>query len=183
MKASPSPLSILDFAITKMEFSVIPPKKQELDLNVVFGQYEVDIDFAIKKGDFIRVMITATINSGPNKLPGYSICAEAGCFFKFEGKDKLTPEQKSEIEGYSTIYIGLNALRGLVSGFTANAPFGRYILPSIDLNQLIRTKAVQQAQEEMKTAAKPANKTTKLSKDKAVERRSHETRTKEKTKQ
>lgn len=44
------------------------------------------------------------------------------------------------VEGYSSVYMALNSLRTLVSGFTANAPFGRYILPSIDLNDLIRKK-------------------------------------------
>ncbi len=138
MKANASPLSILDFAITKMDFNILPPPKgNEADIDM--GNYEIDIDFGIQIKDFIQVYISAKINT-EEQLPGYRLFAEAGCFFKFNDGVKLSDQQKAEIEGYSTVYIALNSLRGLISSFTANAPFGRYILPSIDLNDLIAKK-------------------------------------------
>jgi len=139
MKANASPLNILDFAITKMDFNILPPKSGEVDINSLFGSYEIDIDFGIHIEDHIQVYINAKINT-QEKLPGYSLFAEAGCFFKFNEGIKLSAEQKADLQGYSTIYIALNTLRGLISSFTANAPFGRYILPSIDLNDLIAKK-------------------------------------------
>jgi preprotein translocase subunit SecB len=42
---------------------------------------------------------------------------------------------------FSAVSIALNSLRGFISSLTANAPFGRYILPSIDVNDLFRQKA------------------------------------------
>jgi hypothetical protein len=140
MKASLSPLSILDFGLTSMDFKTIAPVKSELDVNAYFHDYEIDIDFGIHIEKYINVYIVARVNYGEKKLPGYSFCAEAGCFFQFTETAGLSKAQKADLEGFSTIYIALNSLRGLISSFTANAPFGRYILPSIDLNDLIAKK-------------------------------------------
>ena len=172
MLASSSPLTILDYAITKMDFSLVPFSKQVEDVHEVFSSYEIDIDFDIYVNKaFIRVTMSAKINQGKIKKEGYSICAEAGCFFKFDEKTSkmLTDQQRHEIEGFSTVYMTLNALRGLVSNFTANAPFGRYLLPSIDLNKLIAEKrnqvAVQQTQTDNNktTKTKPVKKKTQQS--------------------
>jgi len=140
MKANLSPLSIVDFGITSMDLKTIHPEDPENDPTDYFYDYEIDIDFGIQVGKFINVYIIAKVNYGEETLPGYSFCAQAGCFFQFNGKTELTASQKAELEGFSTIYIALNSLRGLISSFTANAPYGRYILPSIDLNDLIAKK-------------------------------------------
>jgi hypothetical protein len=140
MKASLSPLSILDFGMTVLDFKTIPPEKSGDDTPAYFHDYEIDIDFGIQVGKHIHVYIIAKVNYGEQTLPGYSFCAQAGCFFEFNEKTQLTASQKADLEGFSTIYIALNSLRGLISSFTANAPFGRYILPSIDLNDLIAKK-------------------------------------------
>ncbi len=156
MKATNSPLQIIDFALTRMDFHTITPadaSSDHLDMAALFNEYEVDIDFGIEMKQFIAVRVIAKINYGSKKLPGYSICAEAGTFYRFGDDIALTDQQRAEIEGFSTIYIGLNVLRGLISGFTANAPFGRYILPSINLNELIaaKRKELQLGNEKLET--------------------------------
>ena len=85
----------------------------------------------------------AKVNWDESKLPGYSINAEATCIFDFNKEFEITAEAKNSIEGFSTIYIALNTLRGFISQITANAPWGRYILPSIDLNDLIEKKKIE----------------------------------------
>ncbi len=62
------------------------------------------------------------------------------CIFEFNKDISITREAKNSIEGFSTIYIALNSLRGFISQFSASGPIGRYILPSIDLNNLINKK-------------------------------------------
>lgn len=138
MKPKPSPLQILDFALTKLEFKMIPPDNQKVDIVQSFKNYELDIDFGLLNSDFLKVYIKAEINRD-EKLPGYSMIVEAACLFQFDAGDLEVGVQR-QLEGFSTIYIALNSLRGLISNFTANAPFGRYILPSIDLNDLIEKK-------------------------------------------
>jgi hypothetical protein len=138
MKPKVSPLQIVDFAITGFEFSMVYPSAEE-DVTEHFKHYDLDIDFGLSTDDFVRAFIKAEINRGESRKHGYSIFAEAVCIFSFEDAD-LPAEVKNSLEGFSTIYIALNSLRGLISNFTANAPFGRYILPSIDLNDLIEKK-------------------------------------------
>lgn len=139
MKPRLSPLEILDFAITQFDFS-FNPSKEEVGIDTYYSKYDIDIDFSIQTRDFLIVNVRADINRGEQPMPGYSILCEATCFFKLTSNIKMSDQERDSIEGYSTLYISLNALRGLISGFTSNAPWGRYILPSIDLNDLIENK-------------------------------------------
>lgn len=139
MKANLSPLNIIDIAVLNFEYSFIHTEK-EIDLKRNFDNYELDIDFSLSSNGFIQVFIKSEINRGSKKMPGYSILAEIVCVFEFNKEIKITPEEKNSIEGFSTIYIALNSLRGIISQFTGNAPLGKYILPSIDLNKLIGQK-------------------------------------------
>ncbi|MBX9782776.1 MAG: hypothetical protein K2X48_05695 [Chitinophagaceae bacterium] len=141
MKPKSSPLNIIDYALLNFEFGFIEPKGTEkTDIRSAFENYELDIDFAIHGNEVLQVFIKASINKGAKKLPGYSIFAEVACAFEFNKNFDIEEKAKQDIGGFSTIYIALNALRGLISQITANAPFGRYMLPSIDLNDLIAQK-------------------------------------------
>jgi hypothetical protein len=140
MKPNASPLNIIDFAISSLEFNLVAPQQGMQDINEYFKNYEVDIDFGVAVDELIRVFIKADVNRGSKVLPGYSFSAEASCFFQLIENEPISADIKTSLEGFSTIYIALNSLRGLISSFTANAPFGRYILPSVDLNDLIEKK-------------------------------------------
>jgi hypothetical protein len=163
MLASSSPLTIVDYAITKMDFGLVPIPPNTEDIFSHFNQYDVEIDFDIFINKVIRVSISAKINQGKVKKPGYSICAEAGCFFQFDEKmsKTLSESQRSEIESFSTVYMALNTIRGLISSFTSNAPYGRYILPSIDLNKLISEKKRLIIEAQQSKDIQHQNKTTK----------------------
>jgi hypothetical protein len=141
MKPIPSPLNIVEFALINLEFNFIQPEPQlDIDQEKLFLEYDLDIDFSIHRNDLIRVLIKAEINRASKRLPGYSIFAEVACFFEFNKEVEISVEAKNNIEGFSTIYMALNTLRGVISQVTANAILGRYILPSIDLNDLIEKK-------------------------------------------
>jgi hypothetical protein len=141
MKPIPSPLNIVEFALINLEFNFIQPEPQlDIDQEKLFLEYDLDIDFSIHRNDLIRVLIKAEINRASKRLPGYSILAEVACFFEFNKEVEISVEVKNNIEGFSTIYMALNTLRGVISQVTANAILGRYILPSIDLNDLIEKK-------------------------------------------
>ena len=144
MKVKMSPLKLLDFALTRMDFSLVPSDNLEEDPRLHFGAYEVDVDFNIYSDGVLRVLMKMEINAGENIRPGYSIKAESVCLFDFDNNSGVSEDAKRSMEGFSTIYIALNCLRGLISSFTANGAFGRYIPPSIDLNDLIETKQLEQ---------------------------------------
>ena len=142
MKPAASPLSILDFAITSFEFKFLSPVDgAQTDVKKLFSDYNIDIDFGIHSNDIIHVYMRAKINCDEkDRQPGYYIDAEATCIFELNKEIEISREARNDIEGFSTMYIALNTLRGFISQITANAPWGRYILPSIDLNDLIEKK-------------------------------------------
>jgi preprotein translocase subunit SecB len=146
MKPKASPLTVIDFAILNLELNFIQPQDESsFDIKKAFDEYEMDIDFSISGKEMIQVVIKVEINRGKEKLPGYSIFAESGCLFEFKKNMEIQEDAKNSMGGFSTIYIALNALRGFISQITANAPLGRYILPSIDLNDLIQQKQTELA--------------------------------------
>lgn len=160
MKPIASPLQILDFAVTSFEFDLVGANEPDVDPTQFFYSYPLSIDFGIVRNDLIKVFIKAEVNRLEEKLPGYSLVAEVACFYRFDEGIELSKDIKESLEGFSTIYIALNSLRGIITNFTANAPFGRYILPSIDLNDLIKNKQAA-IREEKKSATKTKNVKTK----------------------
>lgn len=141
MKAQLSPLVLLDFAILNCNFKFITPASEE-NIQKLVASYELDIDFALPEQEdkITRSFIKVSVNQGKVILPGYSIFAEGVAFFKLLPEANLSKEDKDNLLQYSAVSIALNSLRGFISSLTANAPHGRYILPSIDVNALFKEK-------------------------------------------
>jgi len=141
MKPQLSPLILIDFAIINSSFKFIAPP-ENTDIRKVFSKYHLDIDFAIiQEQKNTRVFIKASINQAETEMPGYSIFAEGVAVFNLSSTVTLSAEDKESLLQYSAVSIALNSLRGFIASLTANAPFGRYTLPSIDVNHLFKQKA------------------------------------------
>lgn len=140
MKPQLSPLVLNDFAIINCNFKfTAPPNKT--NIRKIVEEYALDIDFAIVKDEEnTRVFIKTAINQGDNNLPGYSIFAEGVAIFELISNASLSEEDKKSLLQYSAVSIAINSLRGFISSLTANAPFGKYIFPSIDVNNLFQQK-------------------------------------------
>lgn len=144
MKPQLSPLILLDFAIINSSFNFSPLISNNKDIHKNFSEYLIDIDFAIvQQEDNFRFFIKVAINQGEDKLPGYSIFSEGVAVFTFSKKTKISEEDKKSLMQYSAFSIALNSLRSFISALTAFAPFGKYILPSIDVNDIFQQKAKQ----------------------------------------
>lgn len=142
MKPKISPLILLDFAIINSNFKFIAPPKETIDVRKLVPEYLIDIDFAIlNQAEGVRVFIKTAINQGENEMPGYSIFAEGVAIFELSKTEVIAEKDRVSLLQYSSVSIALNSLRGFISSLTANAPFGRYILPSIDMNNLFKQKA------------------------------------------
>lgn len=156
MKPQLSPLLLNDFAIINCNFEFsAPPEK--VDLKKIVDDYLLDIDFAIvKENDSTRVFIKTAINHGDNILPGYSIFAEGVAIFELSETSPLSEEDRKSLLQYSAVSIAINSLRGFITSLTANAPFGKYILPSIDVNNLFqqKVKKLKKTAQVKKTAKK-----------------------------
>jgi preprotein translocase subunit SecB len=141
MTPQSSPLKLLDFAIINSSFKFIAPP-DNTDIRVSVSQYDLDVDFAIiQQPENSRVFIKAAINQIEVEKPGYAIFAEGVAVFDLDKNTTLSEEDKKALLQYSAVSIALNSLRGFIASLTANAPFGRYILPSLDVNDLFKQKA------------------------------------------
>lgn len=153
MKARLSPLTLIDFAITNCEFKFIPPE-EDINIKEVAASYDIDIDFAIlNDNENTRVFIKSGINNEGNIKPGYSIFVEGVGVFQLLKENDLSEEDKKILLQYSAVSIALNSLRGFIGTLTANTPFGRYLLPSIDVNYLFHQK-IQAVKSKSKKAKK-----------------------------
>lgn len=140
MKPQLSPLLLLDFAILNSNFKFLAPQGN-FDLTESVSSYALDIDFAIvQEATNTRVFIKASINQIEEMLPGYAIFAEGVAVFGLNEKANLSAADKNNLLQYAAVSIALNSLRGFIAALTANAPFGKYLLPSIDVNHLFMQK-------------------------------------------
>ncbi len=148
MKPVLSPLILLDFSILSSNFQFIPAEGKKVNPENYFSKYELDLDFAIIDVNETNVFVKIDINNGEKKLPGYSIFAEGVAFFNLEDKTSLSEEDKFSLLNFSAFSIALNSLRGFVTSLTANAPWGKYTFPSIDVNDIFKQKMEESNEEE-----------------------------------
>lgn len=146
MKPKLSPLRLIDFAVINSSFHFTGLGDNQVELSDLYNEYSIDIDFAFIEDEdpFHKAYVKAEVNFEETKLPGYSIFAEGVAIFSVIDGDALSPEDKNSLLQYSAVSIALNSLRGFIATLTANAPFGRYVLPSIDVNDLFKQKSADQ---------------------------------------
>jgi hypothetical protein len=141
MKPLLSPLILLDFSILNSNFQFIPPEDNNEIGNELFSDYEIDLDFAIFTEDDTKIFVKVAINQIENPAVGYSILAEGVAFFKLDETETISEEDKVSLLQFSGFSITLNSLRGFITALTSIAPLGKYILPSIDVNDAFRQKS------------------------------------------
>lgn len=136
-----SPLILVDFSILNSNFQFIAPGDDDEIGNDFFANYEIDLDFAIFTEDDTKIFVKVAINQVENPAAGYSIFAEGVAFFKLDESVELSEEDKVSLLQFSGFSITLNSLRGFITALTSLAPLGKYILPSIDVNDAFRQKS------------------------------------------
>jgi preprotein translocase subunit SecB len=141
MKPKLSQLCLLDFAVINSSF------KFAVDNGVKastpdFNSYPIDIDYAIASDDNNRkrVFVKISINEEDKQSPRYVIVAECVGIFDLSDFEGLSEKDKQSLIHYSAVSIVLNSLRGYIASMTAHSPLGKYMLPSIDMNDLIKQK-------------------------------------------
>jgi preprotein translocase subunit SecB len=140
MKPQLSPLKLIDFAIVNCSLSFITPSNNK-DFGNLTDSYLIDVDYAITiDSGKIKVLIKASINENDDSIEGYKIFAEGIAIFELSKDATLRIEDAASLVNYSSVSIAINSLRGFISNLTAQAPFGRYILPSIDVQDLFKQK-------------------------------------------
>lgn len=140
MIANRSPLDLAEFALISQQYKFTPPD-DGIDVMALMDGYEIDIDFSINTRDDIQFQMYVSIGINKNGiLPGYIISSEGVGFFDFANAGDLSKKEKGEFLQVSGISICINQLRGIIISLTSNGPLGKYLLPSIDVNDLLNEK-------------------------------------------
>lgn len=142
MIAQSSAIKLENFAVLQSHYEFEQPKKELKDVKKIFDAYEIDIDFAHhdeEEDNTIHVFVKIGINQAKKTLPGYKLLVEGVGIFSLKEED-LTEEKINNLKYYSTVSIIVGYLRNTLSGITASAPFGPYLLPTIDMQKLFALK-------------------------------------------
>lgn len=145
MIAKPSAIKLENFAVLQMHYEFEQPKRKPKDIQKLIDSYEIDVDFAHHEDDgdgTIKVFVKIGINQVKKTIPGYKLLVEGFGIFRL-GEEGLSEQQINNLKYYSTVSILIGYLRNSLSGITASAPFGPYLLPPIDMQELFKTKQQQ----------------------------------------
>ena len=148
MIAKKSPLVLETFFVVENRFKFIQPEEEIEDVQVeLFNDYEIDLDFTVRpilseSESMIKFNVYTKMGVNQLKIPkwGYSSFVEGIGVFNIT-KENLTDTDIDNLTNLSSVSIMINCLRGVLMDISSNAPFGRYILPSIDVNDLIKQKS------------------------------------------
>jgi preprotein translocase subunit SecB len=145
MKAKFSPLQLLDFKLLESHYEFIVPKEDDTNVKDLFQSYAVDIDFGIGKSDIegeIQLFTKIEVNKTKRKaLPGYKLMVEGGGTFRIQDPENVEEGLRNNLSQFSTLNMMINNLRNIMYQITNLGPMGGYLLPPIDITQLLRDKA------------------------------------------
>jgi len=142
MIIKPSPLKLIQFFITRIEVDFSDPESYEDFVPESESEnYNIDVDFSIKQlaKDVFHVFVKTDINKG-GVLSGYEISSE--CLGIFHLSDEIPDEDIKKLINTSALVMTLNYLRAYIANATSSMPWGQYLLPSIDMQDL-HSKKVQ----------------------------------------
>ncbi|MBN7810962.1 preprotein translocase subunit SecB [Algoriphagus sp. H41] len=148
MKAKFSPLQLLDFKLLESHYEFIVPKNEEINVKELFQSYPVDIDFGIGKTEVdgeIQLFTKIEVNrAGKKPLAGYKLMVEGGGTFQIQDPDNVEEGLRNNLSQFSTLNMMINNLRNILYQITNLGPMGGYLLPPIDITQLLKDKSGNQ---------------------------------------
>ncbi len=138
-----SPLEVIDFFVVQFTFNSIPVKgDNDRSIEKMIYSHKIHIDFGKKKmnKDFDAFFLKAWSNFGKNMSPGYSFFIETVTYYRIRNERKLSRDIIKNLSTYSVLAVSYSNVRSVLNNMSANCPFGKYILPSIDINDIINKK-------------------------------------------
>lgn len=134
-----SPLKVLDFLCLENRLKFISPIEEVVPIEL-FQQYEIDFDFAqTHNNEHLQVYVKVSINDIPTPMPGYKIFTEAVGLFGLN-EEGLSIDDINNFKNYTALIITINHLRNFISNLTSYSPMGKFVLPSIDMVDLMNKK-------------------------------------------
>ncbi|MDQ3111314.1 MAG: hypothetical protein M3R17_15615 [Bacteroidota bacterium] len=163
MKPILSPLEVVDFSIINSLYKFVQPEPG-IDVLEIMTTYELDVNYRFEtEKNFWQVFVKIAVNQIEGPKPGYCIFAEGVTFFQFNALSKLNENEKRILMNYSALPMAIHCVRGYIANLTAGGPYGKYLFPLIDLNDLMRQKELLIKEKMEKTASSSPKPMRKLS--------------------
>jgi len=142
MKIVNSNLEIINYYVLNLTFNAVPFGEEEPD-EIISEAFPVDVDFGLQESDegISMLFMKAEANFGENLEIGYSYFIETATFFRIIDEEKLDPQLVANLRSNSIVGMAYSILRGILNDVSSNGPYGRYMLPSVDLIDLVRRKS------------------------------------------
>ena len=153
MRAKKSPLKLLTFEVLKSEYEFIVPEEDEVIPEHLFSSYPINIEFAhlpIRDSkELIQVFVEIKVNR-LKKIAGYSYSIKGMGVFSLNEKN-MDKKIAGNLRIMSSLNIIINNLRNIIAQQTAFAPMGVYLLPPIDVQDLLNKKMKKSGDKNKKT--------------------------------
>jgi len=146
MKAKTSPLQLIDFTVFNCSFESIQTDDPKV-INLPGLPVDIDFDVYEPKGEVsnLRIIEMRLSVNKTRKKPGYSITLTSSGVFAIQNIESMHPHEVGNLLGISTINMMISNIRGYLKNISSYAPYGAYLLPSIDMGHLIKEKGKQAA--------------------------------------
>jgi hypothetical protein len=106
-------------------------------------KYHLDLDYGFRKDvDFLFVFMKISINRVDVPLDGYSIFCEGVGVLKNIDFGAMPDQDKADLKFLILSYC-LSQLRSYIAVLTASSSFGKYLLPLINLDGIVKEKIKQ----------------------------------------
>lgn len=141
MKVDLSPLKFESFYVTEFQYE-FDLKPEDSGIEIEDQPYEIDLDYIpnLNLDREFGMYIKLSVNRGKNKLPGHSIAISAGGYFRVQTGDELAETAIKNLTNLSPLTMLIGTVRSYLKLVTSNNPLGGYLLPSISVHELVKSK-------------------------------------------
>jgi preprotein translocase subunit SecB len=144
MKANQSPLILEKIFILASNIIAVPDDDES---GAILNDFEIEVDFDIysedDNTDHKRVVVSISGNNFDEPSPGYCFSVVAQGTFSFSKATEIEKHDKDMLLSRSAIPIVIGQVRSYISSLTAHGPHGLYLLPAIDMNDLLEKKSAE----------------------------------------
>ncbi len=141
MEIKRSPLIYEDFVILDSHIqTIVKDNSVKCDLDNI--PLEIDFETLVSKDNDEKYNLALNINGNDIKNPvmGYKFSIIANGFFELKKINEDNEDKANQFLLYSALPMLISSVRNYLINITSYAPYGKYILPAIDLPDLIKQK-------------------------------------------
>lgn len=141
MEIKKSPLLFHEFIIVDSHLeTVFDAKPAKCD----FAKIPLEIDFETFKANENEHLYNVALNINGNNLDnpviGYKFSIIANGIFELTRFEEFDKEKVDQFLLFSALPMLISSVRNYLLNLTSYAPHGKYLLPAIDLNDLVKRK-------------------------------------------